>query len=162
MPLYSRNSRPSISSTAVGLPAQLLSSASTNSSITKLARTFMAKIASTSVIILTNQENTLVSRLWSVSTSCQVFDLSCKTFSGTRSKRTFTFRRIVSELRLLIRISNANPDIYVVSDWKDLGWTHIRRFLTGIGPENTSLIKNLGIRFYDARESGNQCMLLCQ
>ena len=70
--------------------------------------------------------------------------------------------RIVLECRFLPRISNANPDIYVVPDWKELGWTHIRRFLTAIGPENTSLIQNLGIKFYDARESGNQCMLLCQ
>ena len=39
--------------------------------------------------------------------------------------------------------------------WKELGWSHIRRFFTDIGPENTSLIQKVGIYFCDATPSGN-------
>ena len=55
----------------------------------------------------------------------------------------------------LLQISNADSEIYVEPQWKELGWTHIRRFLTDIGPENTSLIRQLAISFYDASQSGN-------
>ncbi len=55
----------------------------------------------------------------------------------------------------LLQTSNADSEIYVEPLWKELGWTHIRRFLTDIGPENTSLIQQLAISFYDASQSGN-------
>lgn len=51
---------------------------------------------------------------------------------------------------------------YYELGWKEFGWTHIRRFLTDIGPENTSLVQNLGIGFYDASYSGNPGMSLPQ
>ena len=44
---------------------------------------------------------------------------------------------------------------YFESKWKELGWSHIRRFFTDIGPENTSLIQKVGIGFSDASPSGN-------
>ena len=66
----------------------------------------------------------------------------------------------VLQLQLVRRISNADFEIRIEPEWQELGWTHIRRFLTDIGPENTSLIKNLGVIFSDASQSNIPCTLL--
>ena len=70
------------------------------------------------------------------------------------SSRTFL------QLQPVRRISNADSGICAEREWKELGWTHVRRFLTDIGPENTSLIKDLGILFSDASQSNVPCTLL--
>ena len=62
--------------------------------------------------------------------------------------------------QLVLRMSNADSGICIEREWKELGWTHVRRFLTDIGPENTSLIKDLGILFSDASQSNVPCTLL--
>ena len=66
----------------------------------------------------------------------------------------------VLQLLLLPRISDTDPGMCIEPVWTELGWTHVRRFLTDIGPENTSLIKDLGILFYDASQPASPCMLL--
>ena len=72
------------------------------------------------------------------------------------SSRTFL------QIQLVRRISNADSGICTEQEWKELGWTHVRRFLTDIGPENTSLINDLGILFSDASQSNVPCTLLFQ
>lgn len=62
---------------------------------------------------------------------------------------------IYSENRFIFGHNFSKSGRYFESVWKELGWTHIRRFLTDIGPENTGLIQNIGIAFYDASPSGN-------
>ncbi|CAD6574060.1 MAG: hypothetical protein ASARMPRED_006449 [Alectoria sarmentosa] len=62
---------------------------------------------------------------------------------------------IYSENRFLFGHNHAKTGDYFDPVWFELGWTHIRRFLTDIGTENTSLIQNVGISFYDASQAGN-------
>ena len=78
---------------------------------------------------------------------------SCRISPG--NKKNMILPRPVLLLQPLPRTSNADSKFFAEPVWKELGWSHIRRFLTDIGPENTSLIKNLGISFYDASPSGN-------
>lgn len=69
---------------------------------------------------------------------------------------------VYSENHFLFGYNFAKSGDYFDPVWNELGWTHIRRFLTDIGPENTSLIKHLGISFYDASQSGNPGVLAFQ
>lgn len=70
------------------------------------------------------------------------------------------FPRPVFQLQLIPRVNGADSEFLIESEWKELGWTHVRRFLTDIGPVNTSLIKNLGILFLDSTQSSIPCTLL--
>ena len=65
---------------------------------------------------------------------------------------------IYGEHRFLFGYNTNKTGEYFESRWKDLGWTHVRRFLTDIGPENVGLIQNVGITFSDANPSGNPGM----
>lgn len=69
---------------------------------------------------------------------------------------------IYSENRFLFGHNHAKSGDYFDPVWFELGWTHIRRFFTDIGTENTSLIQNVGISFYDASQAGNPGMLPLQ
>ena len=69
---------------------------------------------------------------------------------------------IYSKNRFVFGHSFAKSGQYFESEWKEFAWTHIRRFLTDIGPENASLIQNIGISFYDATQSNNPGKLLFQ
>lgn len=69
---------------------------------------------------------------------------------------------VYGQNRFLFGHNFAKSGSYFDHVWQELGWSHIRRFLTDIGPENTSLIQTLGISFYDASPSGNPGMLVFQ
>lgn len=44
---------------------------------------------------------------------------------------------------------------YYEHQWKEMNYSHIRKFLTDIGPGNTSLITNVGLNLEDATPSGH-------
>lgn len=69
---------------------------------------------------------------------------------------------VYSQNRFLFGHSFSKSGNYYEPVWKELGWTHIRRFFTDIGTENTSLIKNVGISFYDANPAGNPATTMNQ
>lgn len=62
---------------------------------------------------------------------------------------------LYGENRFVFGHSFSKSGAYYEPTWKELGWSHIRRFFTDIGPENTSLIQKVGIGFSDASPSGN-------
>ena len=44
---------------------------------------------------------------------------------------------------------------YFEHQWTETNYAHVRKFLTEIGPENTSLMKNIGLNLEDATPSGH-------
>ena len=44
---------------------------------------------------------------------------------------------------------------YYEKDWSEIGYSHIRQFLTDIGPANISLIADITLTFQDGTRSGN-------
>ena len=44
---------------------------------------------------------------------------------------------------------------YFEHQWRETNYAHVRKFLTDIGPENTSLLKDIGLNFEDATPSGH-------
>ena len=153
--LCSRNQQPSTSPIVAVSRAQPLSFALINSSITKLVCSSTVKTASALVTTLTNLENILVRMVWSWTPWRGITWKVAKHTSGARGAW-----QPVLQLQLIARISNADSIIGIEPVWKELGWSHVRRFLTDIGPENTSLIKDLGILFSDASHSSSRCTLL--
>lgn len=69
--------------------------------------------------------------------------------------RVFIYR----ENRFLFGYNFSKSGNYWDFAWKELGWSHVRRFLTDIGPKNVGLLQDVGIGFYDASPSGNPGML---
>ena len=69
---------------------------------------------------------------------------------------------LYSEHRFLFGYNYTKSGNYWDHVWKELGWSHVRRFLTDIGPENTGLLQDVGLSFYDASPSGNPGTLLFQ
>lgn len=57
--------------------------------------------------------------------------------------------------RFVFGYNHSKSGGYFEPVWNELGWTHVRRFLTDIGPKNISLIQTVGVFFYDASQSGN-------
>lgn len=44
--------------------------------------------------------------------------------------------------------------------WRELSYSHARQFLTDIGPENTGMLKDIGLSFEDKSPSGNPGLTL--
>lgn len=120
----------------------------------KLACSSTAKTALSLVTVFPKPESTLV-RTFGEHSFYLSLNLSASVVWGTLTCSALQFNRLPSR-------ANADHQACVEPVWKELGWTHIRSFLTDIGPENTALIQNIGIGFYDASPSGNPSMLLYQ
>ena len=62
---------------------------------------------------------------------------------------------LYGENRFVFLHSGARIGKYYQHEWKEVGYGHVREFLSDIGPENTSLITDVGISFEDGTPSGN-------
>ena len=62
---------------------------------------------------------------------------------------------LYGENRFVFSHSVARLGKYYQQEWRETGYGHVREFLSAIGPENTSLITNIGIGFEDGTPSGN-------
>jgi len=62
---------------------------------------------------------------------------------------------LYGENRFIFDQSTSRLGSYFENHWKETNYGHIRQFLTSIGPENISLITDLGFNFEDATPSGH-------
>lgn len=62
---------------------------------------------------------------------------------------------LYGENRFVFEQSTSKVGNYFDNDWKEVNYGHVRKFLTDIGPVNTSLITNIGFTFEDATPSGH-------
>jgi hypothetical protein len=62
---------------------------------------------------------------------------------------------LYGENRFVFAHSVARIGKYYQQEWKETGYSHVREFLSTIGPVNTSLIVDVGIGFEDGTPSGN-------
>ena len=62
---------------------------------------------------------------------------------------------LYGENRFVFDQSTSRIGTYYENHWRETNYGFIRKFLTDIGPDNTSLITNLGFNFEDATPSGH-------
>lgn len=62
---------------------------------------------------------------------------------------------LYSENRFVFEQSFNKTGAYYDHQWKEVNYAYIRKFLTDIGPENTGLITNVGLKLEDATPSGH-------
>ena len=82
----------------------------------------------------------------------------CHSAALLRANRTIynEARNILyGENRFVFDQSTARVGEYFNSEWTEVNYAHIRKFLTDIGPENTSFINNVGLCLEDATPSGH-------
>ncbi len=62
---------------------------------------------------------------------------------------------LYGENRFVFEQSFNKVGTYFDQQWKEVNYAYIRKFLTDIGPENTALITNVGLKLEDATPSGH-------